>query len=122
MVRCTLGPGMAYTGVKLKEGDGTMIRIFHADRDAEDSVFGVRLAGMNITTISDSKLAQQNNGVQIAYDPSDPTYEPPLGKSVAVQPDNTKGFIIMTMIEGVMVVVFAILIAIAARIVIHRKM
>jgi hypothetical protein len=97
-----------------------MVRIFHADRDATDSVFGVKFTGMNISVV-DSKLAQQNGGVQIAYDPTDPTYEAPLGQSVAMQPDNSRGLMIMAMIEGVMIVVFAVLIVIAARIVIRRK-
>lgn len=112
---------MAYTGVKLNTGDGTMVRIFHADRDAEDSVFGVNFSGMNITVV-DSKLARQTNGVQIAYDPTDPTYEPPLGQSVVMKPNASKGLMVMAMIEGVMVVVFAVLVVIAARIVIRRKL
>ena len=112
---------MAYTGVKLNTGDGTMVRIFHADRDAEDSVFGVNFSGMNITVV-DSKLARQTDGVQIAYDPTDPTYEPPLGQSVVMKPNASKGLMVMAMIEGVMVVVFAVLVVIAARIVIRRKL
>ena len=111
---------LAYTGIRLSNGDGTMVRIFHADRDATDSVFGVKFTGMNISVV-DSKLAQQNGGVQIAYDPTDPTYEAPLGQSVAMQPDNSRGLMIMAMIDGVMIVVFAVLIVIAARIVIRRK-
>ena len=100
---------------------GSIIRVFHADRDSDDSVFGVRFSGMNIGVVDNSKLARDNNGVQIAYDPTDPSYEAPLGQSVAVQPDNTRGLIIMATIEGVMVVVFAVLVVIAARIVIRRK-
>ena len=112
---------LGYTGIRLKAGDGSMVRIFHADRDSSESVFGVRFSGMNISVV-DSRLAKQNGGVQIAYDPTDPTYEAPLGQSVVVQPDNTRGLMIMAMIEGVMVVVFAVLIVIAARIAIRRKM
>lgn len=115
------GEDMAFTGIRLTQGDGSIIRVFHADRDSDDSVFGVRFSGMNIGVVDNSKLARDNNGVQIAYDPTDPSYEAPLGQSVAVQPDNTRGLIIMATIEGVMVVVFAVLVAIAARIVIRRK-
>ena len=112
---------MAYTGVKFNSGDSPMVRIFHADRDAADSMFSVRFSGMNITVV-DSRLAKQNGGVQIAYDPTNPTYEAPLGQSVVVKPDASKGLMIMAMIEGVMVVVFAVLVVIAARIVIRRKL
>lgn len=111
----------AYTGITLKGGDGAMVRIFHADRDSSSSVFGVKFTGMNISVV-DSRLASQNGGVQIAYDPTDPTYEAPLGQSVVMKPDNSKGLMIMAMIEGVMVVVFAVLIVIAARIAIRRRM
>ena len=113
---------LAYTGIKLTAGDGAMIRIFHADRDAKESVFGVESSGMNVGVLNDTRLAKQQNGVQIAYDPTDPTYEAPLGQSVVMKPDNTKGLMIMAMIEGVMVVVSAVLIVIAARIVIRRKL
>lgn len=112
---------LAYTGIRLDEGAGSMVRIFHADRDADDSTFGVKFVGMNISFVDSSKLARENDGVQIAYDPTDATYEAPLGQSVVVQPDNTRGYMIMATIEGVMVVVFAVLAVIAARIMIRRR-
>ncbi|MBR3052208.1 hypothetical protein IKG60_01120 [Candidatus Saccharibacteria bacterium] len=111
---------LAYTGIRLSEGEGAMVHIFHADRDASESVFGVWFNGMNLTT-TESKLAKQNNGVQIAYDPTDPTYEAPLGQSIAVQPDNTKGYIAIVTIEGIMIVAFAVLVAVAAKTLVRRK-
>lgn len=115
------GEDMAFTGVRLKEGGASSIRVFHADRDAEDSVFGVNFIGMNVSFVDNSKLARENNGVQIAYDPTDPEYEAPLGESMVVEPNNSKGLMIMVAIEGVMVVVFAVLVAIAAKMVVKRK-
>ena len=112
---------LAYTGIKLTEGEGSMVRIFHADRDADSSTFGVKFVGMNISVVDSSKLARENNGVQIAYDPTDSTYEAPLGQSVVVQPDNTRGYMIMATIEGVMVVVFAVLVAVSAKMIIKKK-
>ena len=107
--------------MRLNQGEAGMMRIFHADRDSDESVFGVKFSGMNISFVDTSKLARENNGIQIAYDPTDPSYEAPLGQSVVVEPDNSRGLIIMATVEGVMVVVFAVLVAIAARMVVRRK-
>lgn len=113
---------LAYSGVKLNPGDSSIVRIFHADRDSKNSVFEVRFAGMNLT-ITDAKLAnREEDGVQIAYDPTDPSYVAPLGETSVVKPDGTRGYIVMATVEGVMVVVFAVLIAAAIRGVVRRKL
>lgn len=113
---------LAYSGVKLNPGDSSIVRIFHADRDSKSSVFEVKFVGMNLT-ITDAKLAnREEDGVQIAYDPTDPSYVAPLGETSVVKPDGTKGFIAMATIEGVMVVVFAVLIAAAIRSVVRRRL
>ena len=113
---------LAYSGVKLKKGEGAMIRIFHADRDASESAFEVRTGGMNLNIVN-TKLADSGNGdsMQIAYDPTDPTYEAPLGQSVVVQPDNTKGLVVLATIEGVLVIVFAAMIVVAVRMVVRQR-
>lgn len=113
---------LAYSGVKLNPGESSIVRIFHADRDSKSSVFEVKFVGMNLT-ITDAKLAnREEDGVQIAYDPTDPSYVAPLGETSVVKPDGTKGFIAMATIEGVMVVVFAVLIAAAIRSVVRRRL
>ena len=113
---------LAFTGITLEKGNGSMVRIFHADRDADDSVFNVTFSGMNITIV-DTKMAQNGKGdsMQIAYDPTDPTYEAPLGQSVIVRPDTTKGYMLMATIEGVMIVVFSIFTAVTVKVVLDRK-
>ena len=113
---------LAYTGVTVNEGEGSMVRIFHADRDANDSVFKVDFDKMNISVVS-TRLAERDggDGLQIAYDPTDPTYEAPLGQSVVMKPDNTRGYIIMATIEGVMIVVFSVFTAVALKAVVDRK-
>ena len=113
---------LAFSGIKLERGAGSMIRIFHADRDANESIFNVKFTGMNITIV-DTKMAQNGRGdsMQIAYDPTDPTYQAPLGQSVVIKPDNTKGYMIMATIEGILIVVFSIMIAIAVKIVMQKR-
>lgn len=99
---------LAFSGITVEADAGSIVRIFHADRDSTDSTFGVKFAGMNLV-ITNAELANHDGGVQIAYDPTDPSYVAPLGESSVVKPDNTKGFIVIATIEGVMVVVFAVL-------------
>lgn len=116
------GESLAYSGVNVAEGDGSIVRIYHADRDSADSTFNVKFSGMNLS-VTDAKLADNNSddGVQIAYDPSDPTYVAPLGESSVFRPDSTKGLIVMATIEGVMVVVVAVLVVSVARFMVKQK-
>lgn len=115
---------LAFSGVKLSEGQGAMIRIFHADRDSDDSTFNMKFTGMNIA-VEDSKLARrgEEDAVQIAYDPSDPTYVAPLGATSVVRPDAVKGYIVVATLEGVFIVATAVLMAVALRFVVkaHRE-
>ena len=112
---------MAYTGITVDANSGSIVRIFHADRDSEDSVFKIRFTGMNLS-VTDAKLAdREDEGLQIAYDPTDPTYVAPLGETSVVKPDNTKGFILLVTVEGIMVLVFAVLLAFSIRSMVRRK-
>ena len=116
------GESLTSSGIRLKAGNGSMIRIFHADRDSEDSIFEIKIKGMSLS-VTDAKLAnREGDGMQIAYDPTDPTYVAPLGETSVVKPDGTKGYVIMATIEGVMVLVFAVLMAAALRSVVRRKL
>ncbi len=115
------GEDLAYSGVTVNGGEGSIVRIFHADRDSEDSVFNVKFAGMNLS-VTDTKLAEDgDDGIQIAYDPSDPTYVAPLGESSIFRPDSTKGLIVMATVEGVMIVAIAVLVASVARFMVKQK-
>ena len=116
------GEELAYSGINVEPGEGSIVRIFHADRDSEDSVFKLKFAGMNLA-VTDEKLAnRKDDGVQIAYDPTDPTYVAPLGESTVVKPDSTRGLIVMATIEGVMVVLFGVFMAAAIRSVVKREL
>lgn len=102
----------AYSGINVKSDESSIVRIFHADRDSKDSVFGVAFSNMNLE-VANSQLADASD-IQIAYDPTDPTFVKPLGKSMTVRPDNTKGYMIMATIEGIALAVVAILVAMVA--------
>ena len=104
----------AFTGIDLRDSESSMIRIFHADRDSDASTFNIKFTGMDLS-IMDSKLAEKDDGVQIAYDPTDPTFVAPLGESMVVKPSAVKGHIILATIEGFFIVVFAVLLMISIR-------
>lgn len=114
------GENLAYTGVNVTEGDGSIVRVYHADRDSASSVFDVKFSGMNLSVTS-TELADNDSGVQIAYDPSDPTYVAPLGETSIFRPDSTKGLMVMATIEGVMIVIVAVLAVSVARFMLKQK-
>lgn len=114
------GEDLAYSGVSVGVGDGSIVRIYHADRDSDDSTFNVEFSGMNLG-VTNTELAQGGSGVQIAYDPNDPTYVAPLGESSVFRPDSTKGLMIMAIIEGVVVVLVAVLMVSVARFMVRQK-
>lgn len=105
----------AYTGISLMEGESSLVRVFHADRDSSESVFKIDFRGMDINVINSQLAEKQGDSVQIAYDPNDPNFMPPLGASMAVKPSAVKEHIILATIEGFAIVVFAVLLAIAIR-------
>lgn len=115
------GAELAYSGVNVQRGDSSIVRVFHADRNEEDSVFKMTFVGMNLGVV-DTRLADgDDGGVQIAYDPNDPSYVAPLGESSVVKPDTTKGYAILATIEGVVVVALAFLVVFSAKLIIVRK-
>lgn len=115
------GEDLAYGGIQVKEGEGAIVRIFHADRDAGNgSVFKIRLTGMNLNVVQ-AQLASGDNGVQVAYDPSDPSYVGPLGESVVFRPDGTRGYIIMATITGAMIVICAMAVTVLAHAMVKNR-
>ena len=111
---------LAYSGINVSKDGEELVRIFHADRDSQESVFSAKFAGMNLS-VMDSELADSDEGIQIAYDPSDPTYVAPLGESKVVRPDTTKGLVVLATIEGVAIVAIALIMASVIRYVVCRK-
>ena len=110
---------MAFSGIRVNNGDSEMIRIFHADRDVDGSVFKIMLNNMSLNVVH-SELAGAN-GVQVAYDPSDPSYVAPLGESTVVRPDGTKGYIVMATAFGAVIIVLSVFVGILMRSLIKRR-
>lgn len=117
------GEELAFSGTTVEKDKASIVRIFHADRNSRESVFGVTFRGMNLGVI-DAKVADKKSddgGIQIAYDPTDPTYVAPLGESAIVKPDGTRGYIIMATLEGIMIVAFAVFMMVAVKAIVKRK-
>ncbi len=109
------GETLAFSGVTVDKDSGSIVRVFHADRDSDDSTFSAKFIGMNLAVI-DTKISDNGeDGIQVAYDPSDPSYVAPLGDSAVFTPDNSKGLIIIATIESTLLVVFTIFTAIMAK-------
>ena len=115
-----LGEELAYSGIQITKNEGSIIRIFHADRDANESVFKIRLTGMNLNVVQ-TQLASGSNGVQVAYDPTDPSYVKPLGETSVFRPDGTKGYLIVATVLGVAIVTMAMFTVILAHALIKSK-
>lgn len=111
---------LAYTGVNVNKNEGSIVRIFHADRDSANSVFRMSFSKMDLN-VTNSELAGVDEGIQIAYDPADPSYVGPLGQSVSVGPDNTKGYVIIATTEGVIIVVLAVFTVVLARALVKNR-
>lgn len=115
------GEDLAFTGVNLGESKSSIVRIFHADRNSEDSIFNIEFSGMNLAVVNTKLASGDGEGVQIAYDPSDPTYVAPLGETSIFRPDSTKGLLVLATIEGIAILVASILVVFAARFALRQK-
>lgn len=110
---------LTFSGVKIENNDGSIIRVFHADRDSSSSVLNMKFAGMKLN-ITESKLAS-GDGAQVAYDPSNPSYVAPLGESAVFQPDQTNGLLVLATVEAFAIVALSILLMVVIRYYVKRS-
>ncbi|MDO4741861.1 MAG: PA14 domain-containing protein [Candidatus Saccharibacteria bacterium] len=92
-----------------------VIRIFHANRDSQSSVFKVYFDHM-ILNLGNTVLAQEgDNGSegQIAFEPVDSQYIAPLGENLKVSPNKTRSIATMIIVQGIGILVSAMLILMA---------
>ncbi len=108
---------LAYSGVRVEGGKEEKIQIFHADRNAKESVFKMELTNMNVVR-TDARLAEAD-GAEIAYE--DMGKQAPLGVAKETDPSTTKGYIIIMTTTGVLIVAFAVLIVMVTRIILREK-
>lgn len=91
---------LAYTGVTLKKGEASVIRVFHANRDSKNSVFGVKIYGMALGVV------ERNGETVVNYDSMNPGYVAPLGESMTVAIDQSR---IIAMADNVKMLSFGII-------------
>ena len=112
---------MSFSGVNIKESRNSILRVFHADRDSDGSAFKIKFTKMDLNVTNVRMADSGEDGVQIAYDPNDLNFTGPLGESMVFQPDDTKGKIVIAIIEGVVVLVLSVLLTSAIHFIFRRK-
>lgn len=101
-----------YTGVKLKADEDAIVRVFHANRNSKSSVFEMEFKNM-VLNITSTRLAQGDTGVEVAYDPDNPSYVAPLGESMVIGPNMKRSFAVAIVVQGLAVGAFSILAMVA---------
>lgn len=103
------------TDVAVTPGEVANLQIFHADRDSSESTLGLEFSGMNLALADGTQIAANLD------DPSNPTYVAPLGESKVFQPDSTRSLVVIATVEGLMVIVAAVLVVAVARFVLQQR-
>lgn len=101
-----------YAGVDVKVGESAIVRIFHANRNSKNSVMKITFRNM-LLNVSDATLAR-GDGVEVAYDPTGSGYAKPLGESITVRADRTRGLAFALTAQlimfGLLAVIFTIIV------------
>lgn len=109
----SVGEGdLKYTGLRVSEGEDTIVRVFHADRNSESSVFGMSFKNM-VLNVTSATLAKGEGGVEVAYDPDNPSYVAPLGESLVVEPNTRRSLVVAIATQATAVGMFSILALVA---------
>lgn len=103
------------TGVKLNRDETATINVFHADRDAANSLIRLEFSGMNLMLQDGVQIAS----AEVANSPDG--YAAPLGVSRVFDKDTTWGIVIAATIEGVLALVAVVLVMVAARYLVKVK-
>ena len=113
---------LAYSGVKLDKGAGSIIRIFHADRDSAESAIRMAFSNMllNVTnTILAENESDNDLGTTVAYNPENPSYVAPLGESLTYTPDRSKmilaSVVTQASVMGALIVVVMVIVSVILR-------
>jgi len=104
---------LAYSGVKASANTGSIVRIFHADRNSESSVFRVSFSNMLLNVTDDTTLARGTNtgvvdGTTVAYNPEDPGYAAPLGESLTYQPNRSRVVLASAIVQALVLGVLSV--------------
>lgn len=114
----TRGEELAYSGITVTPNTDTMIKFFHADRDATESVFNLELTDME-PKVMNTKIAD-GGGVQVAYDPNDPSFVAPLGVSQNMRADLRQEYAVIATIYGTVIVTMSMALMMLTRYLVKR--
>lgn len=108
------------TGVSVAIGEAAQLAVFHADRDASESVLELGFWGMDLALVSGAQIASVS-GVEAAAGEG-MEFVAPLGESRVFEPNTAGSLLVVATIEGVLVIVLAILTVAVARFVVRQKL
>ena len=112
---------LAYSGVKVTPDTGTIVRIFHADRDSDESVFRVSFSNM-LLNVTEATLARADgeaniDGATVAYNPEEPGYAAPLGESLVYQPNRSRAILASAVVQALALGVLSVLLVVSISVV-----
>lgn len=113
---------LAYSGVKLNNGEAAVVRIFHADRDSAESAIRMSFSNM-LLNVTNTTLAKNDDGkdvgTTVAYNPEDPSYVAPLGESLTYTPDRSRmiltSVVTQASVMGALIVIVMIIVSVVLR-------
>lgn len=106
-------------GVTVTPGTKATLAVFHADRDASDSAFEIHFSQMNLELNEGTQIAAVT-GSEAAGSLED-GFAQPLGETKVFQPDAVRSLVLVSTIEGVMIVVAAVMVVVVARYLVRQK-
>lgn len=108
----------ADTGVAVTAGTAATIAVFHADRNSDESVLELDFMGMNLALAGGTQIATVT-GANAAG--GSLNFTAPLGETKVFEADKARMLTVVATIEGVAVVVAAVLVVTVARFMIKQK-
>lgn len=102
------GEDLAYSGITLEKTNDALIRIFHADRDSEESTLRFYLRNMDVK-LAKTDLSQSNGKMQVAYDPVSGMFIAPLGVTNAETVELNRSYVVMIIVWGTVIVMLTLL-------------
>ena len=113
---------LAYSGITLNKDEGVIVRVFHANRNSRESVFKI-LFENTLLNIADTVLAWDgdvNENATVAYNPDDPSYVAPLGRSLTTRPDKSRMILTSVTVQASIVVALVVVAAVVTSVILRN--
>ena len=108
--------------ITLNKDEGAIVRVFHANRNSRESVFKI-LFENTLLNITDTVLAWDgdvNENATVAYNPDDPSYVAPLGRSLTTRPDKSRMILTSVTVQASIVVALVVVAAVVTSVILRN--